>query len=86
LITELSFLNLKFFIMKLNMGTTDRVIRLVIAALIAIIYYLGYVTGAVAYVLLILGGIFLVTSIVRVCPLYTLLGINTVHKSNKVIE
>ena len=63
--------------MKPNMNSTDRVIRVVLAALFAVLFFTNVVTGTVGYVLLALGGIFLLTSIFRFCPLYALFGIST---------
>jgi hypothetical protein len=63
--------------MKKNMGTGDRVIRLVIAALIGIFYFNGTLTGTLGVVLLVLAGVFVLTSVVSFCPLYAPFGINT---------
>lgn len=63
--------------MKKNMGTTDKLIRLVIAVVFAVLYFTGTVTGTVGVVLLALGGVFVLTSLVSFCPLYTLVGLNT---------
>jgi hypothetical protein len=63
--------------MKKNMGTTDRVIRVVIAAILAVLYFTGTVSGMAGLVLVILGGVFLLTSLVSFCPLYALVGLNT---------
>jgi hypothetical protein len=63
--------------MKANMGDGDRTIRLLTAGLIVILYLADSIKGTLATVLLILAGIFLVTSYLGVCPLYRLLGINT---------
>ena len=63
--------------MKKNMGTTDKLIRLVIAVVFAVLYFTGTVTGTVGIVLLALGGVFVLTSLVSFCPLYTLVGLNT---------
>lgn len=70
--------------MKNNMGNTDRIIRVVIAAVIAILFINNIITGVLAYVLLVVGVIFLLTSLVGSCPLYSFLGINTcrVKKTN----
>ena len=64
-------------IMKKNMGSADRIIRILIAAVFAVLYFTGTVTGTIGLVLLVLGGVFLFTSIISFCPLYTLVGINT---------
>ncbi len=63
--------------MKMNMGNADRVIRIVIAIAISILFFTETVSGTLAYVLLAIGGIFLLTSLVGFCPLYRLVGLNT---------
>ncbi len=63
--------------MKRNMGTIDRIIRLVISAVFAILYFTGTVTGTFGIVLLVLGGVFTLTSLVGFCPLYAPFGIKT---------
>lgn len=67
----------KLINMKKNMGNTDRIIRLLLAAVFAILYFTNTVTGTLGIVLLVLGGVFVVTSLVSFCPLYTLVGLNT---------
>lgn len=59
------------------MGNADRIIRMVIAAAIATLYYRNIITGTLAYILLAVAGIFILTSLFATCPLYTLLGIRT---------
>lgn len=56
--------------MKRNLSNTDRIIRVVLAAMFAYLYFGGIVTGALGIVLVVLGGVFLLTSIVAFCPLY----------------
>jgi len=68
---------LKLFIMKKNMGSTDRILRIIIAAVIAILYFTGTVSGTLGLVLLILGAVFVLTSLVSFCPLYSIFGLNT---------
>ena len=63
--------------MKKNMGSTDKIIRVVLAAAIAVLYYMDYISGTLAYVLMAVAIILLVTSLVNFCPLYRLLGTNT---------
>lgn len=63
--------------MKKNMGGLDRIVRIIIAAIIGFLYYNGTITGTLGYVLLALGGVFLLTSLVSSCPLYSLVGLNT---------
>jgi hypothetical protein len=59
------------------MGNTDRIIRLLVAAVIAVLYFTNVITGTVAIILLALAVIFAVTSFISFCPLYTLFGIST---------
>ncbi len=63
--------------MKKNMGSADRIIRISIAAIVAVLYFTGTITGTVGAVLLVLGGIFLVTSLVSFCPIYAIFGYRT---------
>ena len=59
------------------MGNFDRVFRILVAAVIAGLYFTHVITGTLAIILLIAGAIFLVTGFVSFCPLYALLGIHT---------
>ncbi|MFM9946795.1 MAG: DUF2892 domain-containing protein [Saprospiraceae bacterium] len=63
--------------MKKNMGTVDRVFRVIVAAVIAALYFTGTLTGTLGLVLLVLAGVFVATSLVSFCPLYSLVGLNT---------
>jgi len=63
--------------MKQNVGSTDKIIRIVAAVLFAVLYFTGTVTGTVGMVLLVLGGIFLATSLISFCPIYAILGMST---------
>lgn len=56
--------------MKQNMSNTDRIVRVVVAALFAYLYFGGIVTGALGIVLVVLGAVFLLTAVVAFCPLY----------------
>lgn len=66
--------------MKTNMGAIDRIIRLVIAVIIIALYFANLISGTLAIILLVLSGIFIVTSLINFCSLYTLLGIKTCKK------
>ena len=59
------------------MGSSDRIIRISAAIVFAVLYFTGTVTGTWGIVLLVLGAIFVLTSFVGFCPLYTLFGMNT---------
>lgn len=63
--------------MKPNMGTTDKIIRITAAIIFSILFFTGVVEGTPGKVLLILGGIFLATSLISFCPIYTIVGMNT---------
>jgi hypothetical protein len=63
--------------MKPNMGTADRIIRIILAAIFAYLYFSGTVTGIAGLILVILGGVFVLTSLISFCPLYSLFGLNT---------
>ena len=66
--------------MKKNMGIIDITVRLVIAALVIVLYFTQVITGIVGIILLILAGIFILTSLFGVCPLYLPFGISTRNK------
>lgn len=59
------------------MGTADRIFRVIVAAIIATLYFTGTLTGTLGVVLLVLAGVFVATSLVSFCPLYTLVGLST---------
>lgn len=63
--------------MKPNMGKTDKAVRIIIAIIIAVLAYTGIITGTLATVLLVLAGVFVLTSLISFCPLYVLVGLNT---------
>lgn len=63
--------------MKQNMGTTDKIIRLIVAVVFAALYFTGAVSGTAGLVLVVLGAVFVLTSLVSFCPLYLPFGINT---------
>ncbi len=66
--------------MKKNMGFADRAIRLIIAAALVLLYSKGIISGTLGTLGLVFAGVFALTSLVRFCPLYPLLGINTAKK------
>lgn len=63
--------------MKKNMGNLDKGIRIAIAIGIALLYYFNIIEGTLAYVLMALAIIFLLTSFISFCPLYIPFGWNT---------
>jgi hypothetical protein len=63
--------------MKQNMGSIDKALRIIVAIVIAILYFLNLISGTLAIVLLILAGIFILTSFLGTCFLYLPFGIST---------
>lgn len=63
--------------MKKNMGNSDRSIRSVLAIIMLALYYFDVITGTLGVVLLVLSGIFLLTSFISFCPLYAPFGLST---------
>ena len=63
--------------MKKNLGTADKIIRVIIAVVIGLLYFTNVIAGTLGIVLLVIAGVFLLTSIVGFCPLYAPFGINT---------
>ena len=59
------------------MGTTDRILRILAAVAIAALYFAGFISGIIAIILLVLAGVFILTSFVSFCPLYLPFNINT---------
>jgi hypothetical protein len=66
--------------MKKNMGTTDIVIRVLVAVIILVLYFTHVVSGTLAVILLILAGVFVVTSLLGFCPLYLPFSLSTRKK------
>lgn len=63
--------------MRKNMSSADRMIRLIISAILIGLYFTNVVTGTVGIILLVLSGVFILTSILSYCPLYSIVGIST---------
>jgi len=63
--------------MKTNMSGTDRIIRIIVALVAVGLYFTGILSGVVGIIAMVVAGIFLLTSFVSFCPLYTMLGIKT---------
>jgi hypothetical protein len=66
--------------MKKNMGSIDKIIRILVAIVIAVLFFTNVISGTLGIVLLVLAGVFVLTSVMSFCPLYTLVGINTCTK------
>jgi hypothetical protein len=69
--------------MKANMGKSDRLIRIALAAVMATLFLTGVIDGTLGIVLVIFAAVFLLTSFIRFCPLYTFFGWNTCSIKSK---
>ena len=69
--------------MKQNVGTVDRIIRGILAAIIVVLYFTNAITGVWATVLLVIAALLLLTAVVGYCLLYSLLGIHTGHTEHE---
>jgi len=67
--------------MKKNMGNTDKAVRILLAIIIAALYFTGTLPGVLGMVLLAFAAIFVLTSFISFCPLYLPFGINTCKKA-----
>jgi Protein of unknown function (DUF2892) len=63
--------------MKKNLGSADRLVRVIMAAVIATLYLTNVITGTLGLVLLVLAGVFVATSLISFCPLYAIFGLST---------
>ncbi len=66
--------------MKKNMGVADKAVRILIALVIAILYFMDVISGTLGIVLLIFAGVFILTSFLSFCPLYLPFGLSTRKK------
>ena len=70
----------KLYFMKKNMGTADRLIRILLAIVVIVLYFTNVISGTLAIVLLVFASIFILTGFISFCPLYLPFGINTGKK------
>jgi hypothetical protein len=66
--------------MKKNIGTIDKVIRILIAVVVVALYFSNVISGTLAIILLALSAILLVTSLIGFCPLYWPFGLSSAKK------
>jgi hypothetical protein len=66
--------------MKKNMGTIDKAVRILVAAVIVLLYFTHVISGTLAIILLAVSAVFVITSLLGFCPLYILMGMNTNKK------
>jgi len=70
-------------IMKKNMSSNDKLIRLGLSILLIVLYYKEVVTGTLGIIALVVALILTITSLIGTCPIYSLLGINTSTSKDK---
>ena len=63
--------------MKKNMGSIDRLVRIIVAAVVALLYFNDVISGTLGIVLLVLAVVFVLTSLISFCPLYLPFGLST---------
>ncbi len=66
--------------MKKNVGTTDKVIRILIAVILVVLFFTHVISGALGIILLVLAAVLVATSLISLCPIWLALGINTKGK------
>lgn len=69
--------------MTKNMGSADKIIRVIIAAIVGILYFTETISGTFGIILLVLSGVFVLTSVISFCPLYAPFGIKTCKTKEK---
>ncbi len=63
--------------MKKNLGNIDRIIRVLFAVIVSVLFFTNVVTGTLGIVLIVIGGVLLATSFINFCPIYSIFGINS---------
>jgi len=69
--------------MKKNMGLADKIVRILIAAVVAILFFTNVIPGTLGIILLVLAGVFVLTSLISFCPLYLPFGLSTLKKKKQ---
>ena len=63
--------------MKKNMGNADKIIRVIVAVVFAVLYFTNTISGTLGLVLVVLSGVFVLTSLISFCPLYAIFGVSS---------
>jgi len=74
------YINEKTKVMKKNMGLADKIIRIILAIVIAVLFFMDIISGTLGIVLIALAAIFVLTSFISFCPLYLPFGVKTCKK------
>lgn len=67
--------------MKANIGPVDKYVRILLAAVVVVLYFTHVISGTLAIILFVIAGILLITAFINFCPIWHFLGISTKHKS-----
>jgi hypothetical protein len=67
--------------MKKNIGTIDKAVRILIAAVVVLLYFTNVISGTLAIILIALSAVLVITSLIGFCPLYLVLGLATKKKA-----
>jgi hypothetical protein len=68
--------------MKKNIGSADKIVRLLLAVVGLVVYFTGTVTGIWGLVILIVGVILGLTALINFCPIWAAVGVNTSSKTS----
>ncbi|HOU01634.1 MAG TPA: DUF2892 domain-containing protein [Bacteroidales bacterium] len=68
--------------MKKNVGSTDKVIRIILAVIGVVLFLTNVASGTLGYIVLAISAILVITSIISFCPIYIPFGINTAKKKS----
>jgi hypothetical protein len=68
--------------MKKNVGNADKLVRILIAIAVVILYYTNIIEGMLAIILMAVGIVLLLTVLFNFCPLYKIFGIKTCKVDN----
>lgn len=66
--------------MKSNVSSADRIVRIIVAVIVAALYFANLISGTTAIILIAIGAVLLLTSMINFCPLYYVLGLSTRKK------
>jgi hypothetical protein len=73
--------------MKKNVGNLDKILRVFVAAILIVLYYMGIFNSEVlAIVALLVAGVLVITSLLNFCPLYFVFGIKSKRKNTEIID
>jgi len=72
--------------MKCNIGSTERIIRALLALVLGVLYFTNIISGTLGIVAIIVAVVLLATSVIGFCPLYVPLKISTKKQTTENAE